>query len=218
MRRTKEDALLTRELLLDAAELVFSDKGVSQTSLQDIAQAAGVTRGAIYWHFKDKAALFNAMMDRSTSPIEETIVKVGQESTDQPLSQIRAAMMDALNRIANEPRTRRVIGIAANKVEYVDELSDVRARHVNVHLNCRKHIETAMKRAQKLGHIARQPSARVMTVGLQALVGGLINTWMLDDSLFNLTRTGAQAIDVYLAGLMATSPSLVSSRPTSSSR
>jgi len=218
MRRTKEDSLLTREQLLDAAEIVFSDKGVSQTSLQDIAQAAGVTRGAIYWHFKDKAALFNAMMDRSTSPIEETIAKVGQASTDHPLAQVRAAMLDALNRIANDPHTRRVIGISANKVEYVDELSDVRARHVQVHLTCRKHIETAIRRAQKLGHIASQPSARAMTVGLQALVGGLINTWMLDDSLFNLTRTGAQAIDVYLAGLMATPPSLVSSRPTSSSR
>jgi TetR/AcrR family acrAB operon transcriptional repressor len=219
MRRTKEDALLTREQLLDAAEVVFADKGVSQTSLQDIAQAAGVTRGAIYWHFKDKAALFNAMMDRSMSPIEETIVKVGQASgNDEPLAQVRAAMMDALNRIANEERTRRVMGIAVNKVEYVDELSDVRARHIKVHLNCRVHIEAAFKRAQKLGLVAAKPSARVMTVGLQALVGGLINTWMLDDSLFHLTRTGAQTIDAYLAGLMATSPSLVSSRPTSSSR
>ncbi|MBA4110013.1 MAG: TetR family transcriptional regulator [Leptothrix sp. (in: Bacteria)] len=218
MRRTKEDALLTRELLLDAAELVFSDKGVSRTSLQDIAQAAGMTRGAIYWHFKDKASLFNAMMDRSTSPIEETIGRVGQEATDDPLAQVRAAMMDALTRIATEPRTRRVIGIAVNKVEYVDELSDVRARHISVHLNCQAHLEKALKRAQKLGLVASQPSARVMTVGLQALVGGLINTWMLDDKLFHLTRTGAQAIDLYLSGLKATSPSLVSSRLTSSSR
>lgn len=48
MRRTKEDALLTKEKLLDTAELLFADQGVSQTSLQKIAQAAGVTRGAIY--------------------------------------------------------------------------------------------------------------------------------------------------------------------------
>jgi TetR/AcrR family transcriptional regulator, acrAB operon repressor len=218
MRRTKEDAQLTREQLLDAAELIFSDKGVSQTSLQDIAQAAGLTRGAIYWHFKDKAALFNAMMDRSTSPIEETIGQVGQATGRDPLAQVRAAMLDALSRIATEPRTRRVIGIAVNKVEYVDELSDVRARHVRVHLNCRAHIEAALKRAQKLGMVAAQPSARVMTVGLQALMTGLIDTWMLDDKLFPLVRTGAQALELYLSGLKATSPSLASSKPTSSSR
>ena len=69
-RRTKEDALATREALLDAAELVFEQRGVSRTSLSDIAKAAGVTRGAVYWHFKDKADLFNAMMERVTLPLE----------------------------------------------------------------------------------------------------------------------------------------------------
>ena len=55
VRRTKEDAVATRNSLLDAAERVFYDKGVSRASLGDIAQAAGATRGAIYWHFKDNA-------------------------------------------------------------------------------------------------------------------------------------------------------------------
>jgi len=53
-RCTKEKALETRERILDAAEDVFDDNGVSNTSLADIATAAGVTRGAIYWHFTNK--------------------------------------------------------------------------------------------------------------------------------------------------------------------
>ncbi len=127
MRRTKEDALLTKEKLLDTAELLFADQGVSQTSLQKIAQAAGVTRGAIYWHFKDKAALFNAMMERTTLPMEETIHRVGTDRSDTPLDQVRASVLDALNRIVTEPHTRRVFDIALHKVEYIEELSDVRA-------------------------------------------------------------------------------------------
>jgi TetR/AcrR family acrAB operon transcriptional repressor len=59
-RRTKEDALATRDSILDAAELLFVEQGVSRTTLQHIATAAGVTRGAIYWHFLDKGAMFNA--------------------------------------------------------------------------------------------------------------------------------------------------------------
>ncbi|MDE2402601.1 MAG: TetR family transcriptional regulator [Burkholderiales bacterium] len=201
MRRTKEDALLTKEKLLDTAELLFADKGVSHTSLQNIAQAAGVTRGAIYWHFKDKAALFNAMMERTTLPMEETIHRVGMHPSDDPLAQVRASVLDALNRIVTEPRTRRVFDIAIHKVEYVDELSDVRARHLRVHRDCRAHIESALKRAQQLGQLLAQPSARVMTVGLLALIDGLITTWMLDERLFHLTRTGAQTLDLYLQGL-----------------
>src|SRR3954470_16660398 len=66
VRRTKEEALATRHSILDAAELLFEKRGVSRTSLQDIAEAAGVTRGAIYWHFQGKEDLFTAMMERAT--------------------------------------------------------------------------------------------------------------------------------------------------------
>ena len=47
VRRTKEDAAATRNGLIDAAERVFFEKGVSRASLSDIANAAGATRGAI---------------------------------------------------------------------------------------------------------------------------------------------------------------------------
>jgi len=57
-RRTKEEAEGTRTRIVDAAERVFRDKGVAHASLEDVAAAARVTRGAIYWHFKDKAELF----------------------------------------------------------------------------------------------------------------------------------------------------------------
>ncbi|KVS75523.1 hypothetical protein WK41_00860 [Burkholderia cepacia] len=56
-RRTKEVATLTREAILDASERCFIEHGYPAASLEDIAEAAGVTRGAVYWHFKDKGAL-----------------------------------------------------------------------------------------------------------------------------------------------------------------
>ena len=68
-RRTKEDAEATRNKLLDAAAEVFFVKGVAGASLSEVAQAAGLTRGAIYWHFKDKVDLFDALMQRTTLPL-----------------------------------------------------------------------------------------------------------------------------------------------------
>ena len=73
VKKTNADAELTRQHLLDKAELLFLERGVSRTSLQDIATAAGTTRGAIYWHFKDKADLFNAMMERVVLPMEQAL-------------------------------------------------------------------------------------------------------------------------------------------------
>ena len=95
-RRTKADAQTTRNNLLDAAEQLFLSRGVSHTSLNDIATAAGTTRGAIYWHFKDKADLFNAMMERVTLPLEQTLVVAYVEQSAHPVAEIRSAMQEAL--------------------------------------------------------------------------------------------------------------------------
>ena len=68
-RCTKEQALETRTRILDAAEDVFNANGVSKTSLADVAAAAGLTRGAIYWHFANKTDLFAAMCQRVRQPM-----------------------------------------------------------------------------------------------------------------------------------------------------
>lgn len=201
MRRTKEDAQQTREALLDAAELLFAQRGVSRTSLHEIAKAAGVTRGAVYWHFTDKAELFNAMMSRTTLPMEDTLKSIDTDHEPDPLHQLKRTMLDALKRIAHDPRTHRVFDIATHKVEYVDELLGVRTRHLDVHKSCRAHIEATFQLAQTLGQLPPQPSAHVMAVTYLALVDGLINTWMLDQTLFDLTDMASQSIDLYLNGL-----------------
>ena len=110
-RRTKEDAMATRHKLLDSAENLFQAQGVSRTSLQDIARRAGATRGAIYWHFKDKADLFNAMMERVTLPLEACFdassgpLQHSDSAGTDPLFRIRQATTSALTRIVNDSQT-----------------------------------------------------------------------------------------------------------------
>ena len=70
-RRTKMEAEQTREQIIDAAEELFLTRGVARATLEQIAQAAGVTRGAIYWHFRDKDDLFEAMQARAALPQED---------------------------------------------------------------------------------------------------------------------------------------------------
>ena len=131
-RRTKEDAEATRNALLDAAERVFYDKGVSRASLDDIAREAGATRGAIYWHFKDKVDLFAAMLERVTLPLEQSHREDGVELGGDPVLQLRTMLHDALHAVVHDERARRVFEIALYKVEYAQELLAVRDRHVGV--------------------------------------------------------------------------------------
>ena len=127
-RRTKEEAMATRESILDAAELLFVQQGVSGTTLQHIASAAGVTRGAIYWHFHDKAAMFNAMMERAKMPLESALQVLDRTDAADPLHDLRNYMQCVLRLTVEDPKARRVFEIALLKMELVGELDSVRER------------------------------------------------------------------------------------------
>ena len=60
-RRTKEEAEQTRLLLLETALVMFAQRGITNTSLKDVAAEAGLTHGALYWHFKNKTDLVVAL-------------------------------------------------------------------------------------------------------------------------------------------------------------
>jgi TetR/AcrR family acrAB operon transcriptional repressor len=198
-RRTKEDALATREGLLDAAERVFQAQGVSATSLADIAGEAGTTRGAIYWHFKDKADLFNAMMERVVLPLEDAFRHVSEDP--DPLASLRQAVFAALDRTATDGQTRRVLEVATLKVEYVDSLGPVRTRHLRVRGDFTARMKEALRRAERGQNARLAMSAEHAAQGLHSLLGGLIHDWLLDPAAFDLPTVGRQAVDSYLRGL-----------------
>jgi len=201
VRRTKEEAQATRNRLLDAAEALFHAHGVSRTSLQDIAAEAGTTRGAIYWHFKDKADLFNAMMERVTLPLERSLEpQSGKPATDR-LTDMRSAVLSALTQMSSDERLRRVVEVAIQKVEYVDELHAVRERHRTVRNQCVVDIGLALRLAARQRGVRLPLPALRAAHGLHAMLDGLIRNWLLDITEFNLPALGEQVLDVYLAGL-----------------
>jgi TetR/AcrR family acrAB operon transcriptional repressor len=200
-RRTKEEAQVTRSRILDTAELVFEQRGVSGTSLNEIAKAAGLTRGAIYWHFQNKADLFNAMMERATLPLEQADVAGFKDPQTTP-SQICDGFVDVLRRVVRDPQLRRVFDIATHKVEYVGEMDAVRKRHLEWRNECVTDIERALKRAKRDGELPADVAPRSAAMGMLALFDGLLMSWMLERGSFDLPRAGAQVFDTYLAGLL----------------
>ena len=200
-RRTKENALATRDSLLDAAELLFQAQGVSNTSLNDIAKQAGTSRGAIYWHFKDKANLFNAMMERATLPLEEAFDARDQHGPENALAQIRSGMCTCMARIATDERMRRIFEVLTHKVEYVEELQVVRARHLTVRNEFLSKMELGLARAASEQNMQLPIAAAAAAHGLHAMMDGLIQNWLLDPQSLELVSTCEQVIDIYLAGL-----------------
>ena len=95
VRKTKAEAEQTRKDIIDAARRVFHTCGVSRSTLEKIAQEAGVTRGAVYWHFENKAELFFAMREDVFAPmLERTDALLLSADFADPLDAIEASIKE----------------------------------------------------------------------------------------------------------------------------
>lgn len=200
-RRTKEEAQATRTQLLDTAELVFREKGVSRTSLADIASAAGVTRGAIYWHFENKADLFVAMCDRATLPLEAMFGRLADPELPDPLAKLRESIIEVLRQAEQDQRCRRVFEILNFKCEFVDDLAPTMLRRKECRQGAKDVIERNLKMAVERGQIPADTDIRRAAIGLFSYIDGLIVNWSMEPESYSLAAEAGDMIDIYLEGL-----------------
>jgi len=201
VRRTKEDALTTRLALLDAAERLFSEKGVSNTSMNQVAEAAGVTRGAIYHHFENKLDLIDALMERVRLPVDEMRDELAQTYNGNPISLLRARCLHIIGQVQDDPHTQALVNILLHKCEYVDDALPIHLRHLGGRNACVTECIALADRAKKQGLIDEKYDSKATVMALFSLVDGLMYNWLLDRSYFDLGDTAVQAIDTFLAGL-----------------
>ncbi|WP_232219891.1 TetR family transcriptional regulator [Pseudogulbenkiania sp. MAI-1] len=198
-RKTKEESLETRSLILDTAERVFAEQGVSRTSLADIATAAGLTRGAIYWHFKNKADVFTAMTDRVNLPIENLFSDVvDNPQHSDPLGELRAACLSILQSLVHNEQRRRVFDVLYHKCELTEEMGPVMQRQKQCIKDCTERIQRILLRAIELGQLPAGLNIERADIMLHALVSGLMGNWLFDPESFDLERDAGNMLDGYL--------------------
>ncbi|RMX05632.1 TetR family transcriptional regulator [Corticibacter populi] len=217
-RRTKEEALETRNQILDAAERLFQQQGVSRTSLQAIASEAGITRGAIYWHFKDKADLFNAMMERIPWPIEQCYLGGGgvcpqleEGSAGAAIGSLQQILRDSLMVIIDDAQVRRLLEIANYQIEYTEEMDAVRERMLQAHqaFYDRNLMAFGHPRVRPLLRAGVSPENAAKT--MQHALLGLIDLWVLTPGAFDLREAVEAAMDIVLHGVGITPAALAAS-------
>jgi AcrR family transcriptional regulator len=81
-RRKPEDAARTREAIVTSARRLFTERGFAGTATNDIVTTAGVTRGALYHHFADKADLFRAVFLDLEHELNDTVLAAAMAETD----------------------------------------------------------------------------------------------------------------------------------------
>lgn len=177
-RRTKEDAQKTREAIMRAAEDLFYEKGVTQTSLHQIAVKAGVTRGAIYWHFKDKVDVLHAIADANFLPNEELMEHLSSQDLDDPIESLRMVSRERMDEMINKPERRRVMTILTQRCEYVEEMGVLADRHEQCKIGMYERIKRLFTQAKNKGKLAKAWTPETAAYALQHLFIGFVTEEM----------------------------------------
>lgn len=198
VRRTKEEAQETRAQIIQAAERAFYKRGVARTTLADIAEQAGVTRGAIYWHFNNKAELVQALLD-SLHETHDHLARAS-ESEDEldPLDCMRKLLLQVFNDLVRDARTRRINEILHHKCEFTDDMCEIRQQRQVAVVDCHTGITLALANAVRRGQLPVELDVERAAVAMFSYVDGLIRRWLLLPESVDLLGNAEKWVDAGL--------------------
>lgn len=202
MRRTKEDAEITRKTILDAALKVFSSKGYSATRLEDIADIAGVTRGAIYWHFKNKADLYNTLVNEILSRIGDVADAASGEGGDI-LQRGRRMGIRTLQVVEQDSEMRAVMELISYKTELTAELAEGFRAKVEITRAIVEVIANELRQGKEQGLIHPDVDPVDAARAWLGLRDGLVQIWLLDPKAFSLVERAPMLVDIFMRGIAA---------------
>jgi TetR/AcrR family acrAB operon transcriptional repressor len=210
-RRTKAASEQTRRDIVAAARREFLQRGVSRTSLEQIARTAGVTRGAIYWHFADKQALFDAMRDEVKLPIVDSIDVDVSHCPDarraDPLEPVAALLDGVMRQLASDPLTRDTWDILTFRCEYVEGLVEELDAQRQSHEEFRDMLLPAYRRAAEAGVLRADLKPALAATETMVFMTGLVRVWLLDDKRSMVRDNWTSLIAGHLQAMRATGKS-----------
>jgi AcrR family transcriptional regulator len=165
--RKAEQSEATRNALVEISIELFAERGYAAVPTEEIVRRAGVTRGALYHHFKDKKDLFAAVVERVEQQVLERIAAAAAGEAD-PWEQQRVAVGAFLD-VCLEPAVQQVLLVDAPSVLGIEAWREVEARY-GLAL-----VRAGLENVMRVGLIERQPVEPLAHLLLGALTeGGLL--------------------------------------------
>lgn len=199
MRRTKEDAALTRENLLDAALVSFHAKGYMATTLDDIAHQAGITRGAIAWHFGSKAELLNAVIrERYRRATTRMLAVAAQGGT--PLQVLRRVLLHWMTYLEEDPEFQAIHEIMLQTPISAELAEGMREKVEGIRRSI-EYFAWLIQQAIDIGEIRPEVNPEVAATTALGMTNGICMIWLLDPTAFSLKVRAEEMVDLLLHGL-----------------
>lgn len=190
MRREKDDAGQTRTAILNAAIQELSERGVSGATIERISRRAGLTRGAFYWHFKDKCDLIRALIESSSFPQRDLIVAAAEAGHADPFGLLTLAASEVLILFEADERRQQLFRI----MSACDPGSDIAEMFRKPDVDMYHVLARLATYAQEQGDLADDFTPAEAAGVMMISMNGLLSEWLRSNRGFGLTDFGAKII------------------------
>ena len=198
MKRTKEEAEQTRQDLLVAALTIFSRKGLEAARLEDIAEAAGVTRGAVYHHFGGKNELYLALMEEASQVGSQAIQKAIQEGGTF-LQVVRRILVYSLSLLEEDTRFRQVMALSLQTSQSAGRIERERQQARSLVQSIVGFFKIGIEQGEVRPDIDPPTAARAL-LGYQ---NGLSMLWLANREAFSIKDSADALAEIYVRGIAA---------------
>lgn len=202
MRKTADDAELTRQKILDSAMSVFIKSGYSNARLEDIAAEAGVTRGAVYHHFGGKPEVYTALVNERFKEANEAFTSI-MLSSAPPSEKLRSLIMETVSMLEESEQYQRIQELVLFKTAYVPELEEGMQYKIKSTNYTVSYFEELIRKGMESGDFDKKLDPRAAAVAAVGLFGGVSTLWLLDREMFSAKELAGKIADIFIRGISA---------------
>lgn len=194
MRKTKTEAQKTRQHLLDAALEVFWRDGVTRASLQAIAQEAGVTRGALYWHFKNKEDLFETLFEQQYADFFAAFNDQTLRDNQDVWTHLQHNLTTMFETLATRESKQKFCNVMFSKCEQTAGNETITELACRYHRLFQKQIAYALQLSREQGRLPENTDIELAAIYLESSLVGLIKIWIDEPERFDLIAKSKRVI------------------------
>ena len=201
MRKTKAATDETRQAIVAAALQVFSQRGYTATRLDDIGEAAGVTRGAVYWHFKSKAELYITIISEAYAQLDTLLTTAWQDAPTFTEGMRRLILAYFLH-VQENTTFRAALEMSLFKTEMTEELAEGRRqKQAGVHESLAG-LRQLILSGQEAGEFRRDLNPAWAALSCLSLLHGTVELWLVDPAAFSLGDAAPELADLFLQSII----------------
>nr|WP_314484677.1 TetR family transcriptional regulator [uncultured Kingella sp.] len=194
MRKTKTEAQKTRQHLLDVALEVFWRDGVTRASLQAIAQEAGVTRGALYWHFKNKEDLFETLFEQQYADFFAAFNDQTLRDNQDVWTHLQHNLTTMFETLATRESKHKFCNVMFSKCEQTAGNETITELACRYHRLFQKQIAYALQLSREQGRLPENTDIELAAIYLESSLVGLIKIWIDEPERFDLIAKSKRVI------------------------